>query len=88
MKEILDWIFDGVARMIILLPKKLRKIRTTVKQATHKGYIKFKDLESSNIKLRYAAMVIPWANKLLHPIIAVLIKKQNIYCLSLSSKLT
>lgn len=67
-KEILGWIFDGIARTMRLPHEKLQKIVQSIKQHLRTKHIEHKQLERLNGKLRHAAMVMPWANGLFHPI--------------------
>ena len=53
-KEILGWIFDGVARTMQLPATKMHEIKATIKQAIRAQHIAFKELQRLNGKHCFA----------------------------------
>ena len=68
--------------------EKLTKIKQTIKQRLRAKFISHKDLKRLNGKLRHAAMVMPWANRLFHPINIAFGKSTTFYQLNLAGGLT
>lgn len=87
-KEILGWIFDGVARTMRLPNEKLTKIVAAIKQHLRAHHIEHKELERLNGKLRHAAMAMPWANGLFHPINKALATQRKFIRLTPTSNIT
>lgn len=67
-KEILGWIFDGIARTIELPPGKLHKIRSQVKELLRTGHTKLPDFQTLVGKLLHATLAIPNGKGLLSPL--------------------
>ena len=76
-KEILGWLFDGIARTMQLPNEKIAKTKAGIKKHIRRGCISNKELERLNGYLRHAALAMPWANGLFAPINNTLTKNVN-----------
>ncbi len=73
-KEILGWIFDGIARTIELPPGKLHKIRSAAKKMLRQQGSSLRDFQSLLGKLQHACLAIPTGKGLLSPLYHLLPK--------------
>lgn len=67
-KELLGWVFDGIARTIELPADKIDKIITTITAALRQTWLPRKEFESLRGKLRHAALGLPDGRTLLRPL--------------------
>jgi hypothetical protein len=67
-KEILGWVFDGLARTMQLPTKKILSIRETIKTALRTNHIETKAFESLIGKCQHACLGIPGGRSLLPPL--------------------
>jgi len=76
-KEILGWMFDGLARCITLPPTKVDKLRQELQTVTSLRRIRVKQLQQLQGKLIHASIRIPNGKALLSPLIALVTKFQK-----------
>jgi hypothetical protein len=69
-KEILGWLFDGIARTIELPENKGRTIRTETKRLIREksNRVNLKDFQKVHGKLQFTAIAIPCGKSLLGPL--------------------
>jgi len=67
-KEILRWVFDGLARTMQLPTKKILSLRDTIKTTLRSGHIETKAFESLIGKCQHATLGIPGGRSLLPPL--------------------
>ena len=73
-KEVLDYVFNGITRTMQLPKEKILKTKADTKQHVWRRRISSKELERPNECLRRAALAMPWPNGLFAPINNMLLK--------------
>ena len=84
-KELLGWLFDGVARCIMLPADKVQKITKELSSAARHKKVPFKRMEQLQGKLQWTTYGIPGGKPLLTPIIRAL--KAEKQCITITDNL-
>ena len=61
-KEILGWLFDGIARTMHSPNEKILKTKAEIKQQVLRGVVSSKEMERPNGNLWHAALMVAYAS--------------------------
>jgi len=83
-KEILGWLFDGLARTITLPKEKITSLTQDLRALIRRPKARVRDLQRIQGRLTHAAIGIPNGKGLLSPIVALVTKHRNTPCASVT----